>query len=97
MADGQFRDIELSVPIEGSSWVALRIYPTSHTNPIFVTVGGKPIRASKASAEWCLAGVDKCWSQKERSIRPAERDKARAAYDHAREAYRRIVAESAGE
>jgi hypothetical protein len=96
-ADGQFRDVELSVPIEASSWVALRVYPSSHTNPVFVTVGGKPIRASKASAEWCLAGVDKCWSQKERSIRPKEREQAKAAYDHAREAYRKIAAESPGE
>ena len=33
--------------IKQSSWVALRIYPSSHTNPVFVLVGGKPIRASQ--------------------------------------------------
>ncbi len=32
--------------------------------------------------------------QKERAIRPAEREAARAAYDTAREAYRKILAES---
>ena len=74
--------------------MALRIYPSSHTNPVFILIGGRPIRASKASAEWCLAGVDRCWSQKERLIRPAERDAARAAYDFARAAYRQILAES---
>ena len=82
------------MPIERSSWVALRIYPSSHTNPVFVIVGGKPIRASKKSAEWCLKSVDQCWSQKEKGTRPDERPAARAAYDVAREAYRKILAES---
>jgi hypothetical protein len=72
----------------------VRIYPSSHTNPVFVVVGGKPIRASKRSAEWCLKGVDQCWSQKERAIRPAEQEAAKAAYDVAREAYRKVLAES---
>ena len=46
--------VSFDVPIEKSSWVALRVYPSSHTNPVFVSVGGKPIRASRKSAEWCL-------------------------------------------
>jgi hypothetical protein len=95
IADGQFREVEFTVPIAASSWVALRVYPSSHTNPVFVVVGGRPIRASKKSAEWCLKGVDRCWSQKERLIRPEDRDAARAAYDFARDAYRKILAESA--
>ena len=61
---------------------------------MFVTVAGKPIRASKRSAEWCLKAVDQCWSQKERAIRPAEKDAARQAYDVARQAYRKVLAES---
>jgi len=28
-----------------------------HTNPIFALVGGKPVRASKRSAQWCLDAV----------------------------------------
>ena len=31
-------------------------------------------------------GVDQCWSQKERAIRPVEKDEARKAYDVARQA-----------
>jgi hypothetical protein len=93
-ADGSFQDVSFDVPLTQSSWIALRIYPTSHTNPVFVLVGGKPIRASKKSAEWCLKSVDQCWSQKEKAIRPAERAAAQAAYDKAREAYRKIVAEA---
>ncbi|SIO12175.1 hypothetical protein SAMN05444166_2565 [Singulisphaera sp. GP187] len=94
VADGSFRDVSFDVAIERSSWIALRIYPTSHTNPVFVPVGGKPIRASKKSAEWCLKSVDQCWSRKERAIRANEREAATAAYDKARRAYKAILAEA---
>jgi len=93
LADGKLQDVSFDVKIDRSSWVALRILPSSHTNPIFVLVDGKPIRASKRSAEWCLKGVDQCWSQKEKHIKPAEKEEAKAAYDHARAAYRRILGE----
>jgi hypothetical protein len=92
-ADGQLRDVAFDVPIERSSWVALRILPSSHSNPVFVLVDGKPIRASRQSAEWCLKGVDQCWAQKQKFIAPAEMEEAKAAYEHAREAYRRILSE----
>jgi len=93
-ADGGLRDLAFDIPIERSSWIALRILGSAHTNPIFVHVGGRPIRASKRSAEWCLEGVDQCWSQKSTRIRPVELDWARRAYDHARARYRQIVSES---
>jgi len=93
LADGKTRDLRFDVQLERSSWVALRILPSSHTNPVFVLVGGKPIRASKKSAEWCLKGVDQCWQQKRRFIREGEMASATAAYDHARATYRRIAAE----
>lgn len=92
-ADGATREITFDTHIERSSWVALRILPSSHTNPVFVLVGGKPIRASRRSARWCLEGVDRCWSQKERFIAVGEKEDALAAYEHARAAYRRILAE----
>ena len=93
-ADGKTRDVSFEVPIERSSWVALRILPSSHTNPVFVLVGDKPIRASRRSADWCLKSVDQCWSQKQRFISPAEMDDAKQAYDHARQTYRRILEDS---
>lgn len=96
-ADGTIQGVSFDVPIKKSSWVALRIYPSSHTNPVFVLVDGKPVRASKKSAEWCIKGVDQCWSQKEKAIRPAEKEAARKAYDVARDAYRRILSESEGD
>ena len=94
VADGAQHDIAFDVKIDRSSWVALRILPSSHTNPVFVLVGDKPIRASRRSAEWCLKGVDQCWSQKKRFIAAREMDDAKAAYQHAREAYAKILAES---
>lgn len=87
LADGATRDVSFDVPVEKSSWVALRIRASSHTNPIFVIVDGKPVR-EKRSLEWCLKSVDQCWSQKEPLIDPKEHEDAVAAYEHARKVYR---------
>jgi hypothetical protein len=94
LADGQVRDLRFQIPVKESSWVAVRVIPAAHTNPIFVTVGGKPIRASRRSAEWCLDAVEQCWSQKSPQISAAELPAARKAYDHAREVYRQRISES---
>ena len=94
-ADGSITELTFDYTPKISSWVALRIFPSAHTNPVFVEVDGKPIRASKRSAQWCLDAVDVCWQQKEPQIRAAEKKAAEAAYDVAREAYRRILRESA--
>ena len=93
-ADGQWREVSFQLPIEKSSWLALRIYPSSHTNPIFVQVAGKPVRASLLSAEWCRRAVDQCWKMKSPRIRPEERQQAAAAYQRARLVYDRIIRES---
>src|SRR6266850_2658776 len=45
VADGSVRDIAIDVPVERSSWLAVRILGSSHSNPIFILVDGKPIRA----------------------------------------------------
>lgn len=93
LANGAIQDLTFETTIDKSSWVAVRILGSSHSNPVFVLVGGKPIRASRRSAEWCLQGVEKCWSQKERFIKADEMADAKAAYDHARESYRKIAGE----
>ncbi len=92
-ADGHTEDMTFEVDIKRSSWVALRIYPSSHTNPVFVIVNDKPIREKK-SIEWCLAGVDQCWSQKEKLIDEKEHAEGVAAYEHARQVYRARLAEA---
>jgi hypothetical protein len=93
-ADGSVTKVTFDYTPERSSWVAVRIFPAAHTNPIFVEVDGAPIRASRRSAQWCQRSVDRCWESKESAIREAERPAARAAYDQARERYRQIEAES---
>jgi hypothetical protein len=94
-ADGDIEDVEFEYTPDRSSWVALRIYPSSHTNPVFVEVDGKPIRASKKSAQWCLDSVEACWKGKVDNIRESERPAARAAFDVAKEAYQKVLAEAA--
>jgi hypothetical protein len=93
-ADGDIQDVEFEYKPERSSWVAVRIFPAAHTNPIFVEVDGAPIRASRRSARWCLQSVDRCWESKKEAIREPEREAARAAYEHARARYREIEQES---
>lgn len=93
LADGAMRTVSFEVSVDRSGWYACRILPSSHTNPIFVVVNGKPIRASRRSLEWCLKSVDQCWSQKERFMQGDEIAQARAAYDHARAVYRARLSE----
>lgn len=93
-ADGTIHDLTFHHTPDRSSWVALRVFPSSHTNPVFVEVDGKPIRASRKSAQWCLDAVDVCWKQKTKRTRPAEQAESAAAYDVARRAYAKILAES---
>ncbi|HXJ40870.1 MAG TPA: hypothetical protein VNH18_16435, partial [Bryobacteraceae bacterium] len=71
-----------------------RVLPAAHTNPIFAVVGGKPVRASRRSAEWCLNAVNQCWTQKAPRMSISELGEAKAAYDHAREVYRALISES---
>ncbi len=94
VADGELRPVSFDYKVEHSSWIALRILPSSHTNPIFVLVSDKPIRASRKSAEWCLRSVDQCWSQKLPNMRPEELPEAARAYEFARQAYRDRLKES---
>lgn len=91
-ADGEWRNIEFDYQPKESAWMALRIFPSAHTNPVFVKVAGEPIRVLK-SVEWCRAVVDQCWKMKEKSIRDVERAAAKKAYDDARRIYDGIIAE----
>ncbi|HEY4358509.1 MAG TPA: CehA/McbA family metallohydrolase [Acidobacteriaceae bacterium] len=92
-ADGSPHPIRMRTHISQSSWLALRIYPSSHTNPVFVHVGQRPVRASRDSAAWCRKGVDVCWGQKRQRIRPEELMSAGEHFDHARRTYDAILAE----
>lgn len=93
MADGVMRDVAFDVKIDKSAWVALRILPSSHTNPVWVTVADKPIRV-KDSIEWCLAAVEKCFNQKIGRIRLTEQGEMKTAYDEAKAVYQGLLKEA---
>ena len=92
--DGKFESMEIEVDIEKSSWVAVRILPSAHTNPIFIHVADEPIRANRKSAQWCIDAVAACWKSKKKQIRESERETAKKAYDQATKVYEQILAES---
>lgn len=94
LADGSNKSFEIPVKIDKSSWVAVRILPSVHTNPVFVHVNDQPIRASRQSAAWCVKAVQTCWNSKKGRIRQEERQAAKAAYDKA-EAIYHVIAEEA--
>ena len=94
VADGHVEAMSFPVEIKKSSWVAVRILPSVHTNPVFVQVGDKPIRASRRSAEWCQKAVQVCWEAKQNNIRVEEREAAKLAYDQAAAIYAKIREEA---
>lgn len=94
VADGHEQELKFTCAVPYSSWIALRIVASAHTNPIYVVVDDKPIHPSRRSAEWCRAAVDQCWMMKESQIRKEEKPAAIEAYDHARRAYDAIIADS---
>ena len=96
-ADGQIHDLEFQVPIESSSWIALRHFPQLHTNPVSVLVAGKPIRASRRSAQYCQTAVELLWHNRQRFISESERPAARAAYDRAIAIYQQRATEAVAE
>jgi hypothetical protein len=93
-ADGSEQKIEFSLPIQQSSWVAIRIKGAAHTNPVFVLVDHMPVRASRASVEWIMRSLlesyeaaNPRWSQKESA-------NARAAYEYSYAVYQKLLAET---
>ncbi len=93
-ADGKRQELTFDLQLEQSSWVAIRAFPNAHTNPIFIVVDEKPIRASVDSARWCLQGVEQCWKKKVHTYRQDERAQAEKDYEHARKVFKRIIGES---
>jgi hypothetical protein len=68
-----------------------------HTNPVSVIVAGRPIRASRRSALWCIGAIQQLWRKRGAQIAPGERDEARKAFDRAIERYRQIASEAPSE
>jgi hypothetical protein len=93
-ADGAIHELRFSIPVARSSWVALRQFPQLHTNPVNVTVEGKPIRASRASALWCVGMIEQLWRNRAARIAESERAAAEQAFRQAIDRYRQIADES---
>jgi hypothetical protein len=93
-ADSAVHELSIAVPIDQSSWVALRQFPQLHTNPVDVIIASRPIRASRRSARWCAGVIEQLWRARSRVIAAGERDAARAAFDTAIDQYRKIAAEA---
>jgi hypothetical protein len=94
VADGTINDLEFRLPIQQSSWVAVRQFPQLHTNPVNVIVDNQPIRASRDSAMWCAESVRLLWHNRRRFISEAEQLAAKIAYTNALEKFFRIAGES---
>ena len=92
-ADDREHELTFRVPIEFSSWVALRQFPQLHTNPVEVIVKDLPIRASKKSAQWCIGVIDQLWKVRGPVIADQERPEAERVFDWAKERYRKIAEE----
>ncbi len=96
-ADDKTHDVSFDVEISKSSWVALRHFPQMHTNPVNVIVGGKPIRASRESAKWCVGVIEQLWKVRGAGIKAEERAEAEKTFQKAIEIYKKIAEESEDE
>jgi hypothetical protein len=93
-ADQKLHDVKFEYSPKKSCWIALRSYPQMHTNPVFVSVDDKPIRASRDSAKWCAGVIEQLWKVRENNIKPDERAEARKTFLEAIEIYKKIAAEA---
>lgn len=93
-ADGGIKSVGFETVIERSSWVAVRIFPTCHSNPIYVSVGGKPIRASRESAAWCIKCIHAAWLRLGNRIAAKDKLEAEGATKEAISTFRRILSET---
>ncbi len=104
-------DMRKMVQVARSGWYHLRAegapenrfpldtsYPQGFTNPVWVNVGGQPVR-DRASAEYSLRWIDKL--QKLAEAWPGwrsqkEKDHVYAQFEDARNVYRRLLSEAGG-
>jgi hypothetical protein len=49
VADGSLKDLVFNYRIQRSSWIALRIYSSAHTNPVFVILNNQPVAVKKSA------------------------------------------------
>jgi len=87
-ADGATRPLRFRYTPPVSSWIALRILGSSHTNPVWVEVGSNPEVRVASSIDWCVKAVQKCRDSKLGRVRLEEQGEMLSAYDAALREYR---------
>ena len=93
-ADGELRTLTFADPkLTHSAWLAIRTFPSAHTNPLWVEMDNKPVLV-KESIAWCMAALEQCWKEKQRTYSAKEIEQAMADYEHARQTYRRLLNEA---
>jgi hypothetical protein len=93
-ADGSEQKVGFSLPIQQSSWVAIRIKGAAHTNPVFVLVDNMPVRASRASVEWIMRSLLEAYEAANPRWTEKESANARAAYGYSYAVYQKLLAET---
>jgi hypothetical protein len=93
-ADGKPHDLKFEIPIQQSSWIAVRQFPQLHTNPVNVIVSAKPIRASRGSALWCAESVRLLWKNRNRFIAESERPAAKETYERSLKQFLTLASEA---
>jgi cysteine-rich repeat protein len=95
--DGGAQLLQLKLPVQKSSWIAARS-PRILTNPVYVLVGGQPVRASAEDTCYLVRWVDHVWdlAQSRRiNLRESEAE-ALAAYAEARTELMKRFTEAGG-
>jgi hypothetical protein len=93
-ADGSEQNVDFSLPIQQSSWIAIRIKGAAHTNPVFVLVDNMPVRASRASVEWIMRSLLEAYEAANPTWTEKDSANARAAYGYSYAVYQKILAET---
>ena len=96
-ADGKRQDVKFEYTPKAIELGGVAVFPAAHTNPVFVEVDGKPIRASRRSAP-VVPRCGRCLLEaKAAQTREPEHAAAAAAYEVARQAYRKVLTEAVAE
>ena len=106
VAPGSAATLTASVPFAKSGWLAARRMATNghqvHTAAVFVTVGGAPVRASAADANFYVQWMDNLLQKTSAggpwaSYFPTSLSAAQARYQSARALYQQIASEASAQ
>ncbi len=95
--------LEASIPVKESSWICARRMDekghSSHTAPVYINIGNKPVRASAADARFFVSWIDNILDR----IKPSgpwnmyfthDLDIVQNRYRKARDVYEKIASEA---